>query len=136
MIQRREIGISIVLTILTCGIYGIYWFITLTDDIKRASGDESLPSGGTAFLLSLVTCGIYGIYWAYRMGKALQLAQTKTGATVVNDNSVLFLILQIFGFGIINYAIMQNTLNTLIAQNGTTDPSANNNSHNGNQNNA
>ena len=56
---------------MTCGIYGIYWFIVLTDDARLASGDQQAPSGGIAFLLTLVTCGIYGIYWAYKMGKTL-----------------------------------------------------------------
>ncbi len=113
MIQKRGIGLSILLTIVTCGIYGIFWFISLTDDIKRVSGDESLPSGGMAFLLTIVTCGIYGFYWAYKMGKALQEIQTRANIAAVSDNSVLYLILQIFGLGIVNYALMQNSLNVV-----------------------
>lgn len=31
----------------------------------------------------------------------------------VEDNSVLYLILQLVGLGIINYALMQNTLNQI-----------------------
>ncbi len=110
---ERNIATSIILTIFTCGIYGIFWFISLTDDVRNASEDSSMPSGGIAFLLTLVTCGIYGIYWAYRMGKGLAAAHQQMGDKVVSDNSVLYLILQIFGFGIINYAIMQNDLNGL-----------------------
>ncbi len=130
MIQKRDIAISIVLTIVTCGIYGIFWFISLNDDAKNASGDETLPSGGVAFLLTLVTCGIYGIYWAYKMGKTLQAAQSRAGMAVSSDNSILYLILQLFGFGIINYALMQNQLNT-IAGAGPDQQSAGNNSSNG-----
>lgn len=110
---ERNIATSIVLTIFTCGIYGIFWFISLTDDIRNASEDSSMPSGGTAFLLTLITCGIYGIYWAYRMGKGLAAVHQKMGDSVVSDNSILYLLLQIFGFGIINYAIMQNDLNNI-----------------------
>ncbi len=110
---ERNIASSIVLTIFTCGIYGIFWFISLTDDIRNASEDSTMPSGGIAFLLTLVTCGIYGIYWAYRMGKGLMAAHERMGDSVIADNSILYLILQIFGFGIINYAIMQNDLNSL-----------------------
>lgn len=115
-IRRREIAIAILLTFFTCGIYGIYWFIVLSDDVKTASKDESLPSGGVAFLLSLVTCGIYGIYWAYRMGKGIAAARQNAGLEAT-DNSVLYLVLQIFGFAIINYALIQNELNTIAAQN-------------------
>lgn len=111
---QRNIATCIILTIFTCGIYGIIWFINLTDDVKTASGDDSMPSGGIAFLLSLLTCGIYSIYWAYRMGKGIQMAKQKAGNTQVEDNSVLYLVLQIFGLGIVNYALIQNELNGIV----------------------
>lgn len=110
--KERNIAVAIILSIVTCGIYGIYWFIVLTDDARLASGDQQAPSGGIAFLLTLVTCGIYGIYWAYKMGKTLVMAKQKAGLNV-EDNSVLYLILQLFGLGIVNYALMQNELNQL-----------------------
>lgn len=69
--RERNIAVAIILTIVTCGIYGIYWFIVLTDDARLASGDQQAPSGGIAFLLTLVTCGIYGIYWHIRWVKLL-----------------------------------------------------------------
>lgn len=120
-IQQRDVALSIILTIITCGIYGVYWFIVMSDDAKTASDDDTLPSGGMAFLLTLVTCGIYGIYWAYRMGKALAMARERFGL-VATDNSVLYLILSIFGLNIINYALIQNDLNTIV-RDGSQDGS-------------
>lgn len=38
--RERNIAVAIILTIVTCGIYGIYWFIVLTDDARLASGDQ------------------------------------------------------------------------------------------------
>lgn len=111
-LPQRNIAVSILLTLVTCGIYGIYWFIVLNNDAKTASKDETLASGGVAFLLTLVTCGIYGIYWAYLMGKAVETARKNAGLEAT-DNSVLYLVLQIFGFAIINYALIQNELNTI-----------------------
>ncbi len=110
--RQRDIGVSIVLTIFTCGIYGIYWYINLNNDVKAASRDATLASGGVAFLLTLVTCGIYGIYWAYRMGKAVQVARERAGLEPT-DNSVLYLILQVIGLAIVNYALIQNEMNTI-----------------------
>lgn len=107
MIKRRDIVTSIILSIVTCGIYGIYWFISLTDDVRIVSGDERL-SGGKCFLLTLVTCGIYGIYWAYLIGKAMMQATESH-----NDNSILYLILQIFGLSIVTYCLVQTDLNTI-----------------------
>lgn len=54
-INKRNLAVSIILTIVTCGIYGIYWFIVMTDDTKNVSGDINGASGGVAFLLTLVT---------------------------------------------------------------------------------
>lgn len=112
MITKRDIAVAIILTIVTCGIYGIYWFIVLTDDVKKASDDTNFTSGGLAFLLTIITCGIYGIYWAYKMGELMKSAQTKHNLPV-KDNSVLYLILELLGFGIIAYAMIQNDLNAI-----------------------
>ena len=111
MISKRNIATSIILSIVTCGIYGIYWFISITDDVKTLSNNDS-PSGGKAFLFTILTCGIYGIYWSYIMGKSLLDIKTKRNL-VAEDNSVLYLILQIFGLGIVNYCLMQNELNII-----------------------
>ncbi len=116
--RERGIAVSIILTIVTCGIYGIYWFICITNEAEAESGDTSLSSGGIAFLLTIITCGIYGIYWAYKMGKLLMIAQEKNNLRS-EDNSVVFLILQLIGFGIINCALIQNGLNEITrAKNG------------------
>ena len=49
-INKRNLAVSIILTIVTCGIYGIYWFIVMTDDTKNVSGDINGASGGGAFM--------------------------------------------------------------------------------------
>ncbi len=46
------------------------------------------------------------------MGKAITIAKQEAGLPA-NDNSVLYLILQIFGFAIVNYALMQNEMNNI-----------------------
>ena len=115
MIQKRDIVVSILLSIVTCGIYGIYWFITLTDDASKVNDDPDF-TGVKAFLFTLVTCGIYGIYWAYKIGKEIYKANQKRGNNV-SDNSTLYVILSIFGFSIVVYCLAQNDLNTLAGNN-------------------
>ena len=112
MVQKRDIVVSIILTIVTCGIYGIYWFIVLTDETAKVTENHSL-SGGMSFLLTLVTCGIYGIYWSYKMGKITYEYSLKNNLGLA-DNSVVYLLLDVFGFGIVNYCLMQNDLNQII----------------------
>lgn len=107
--SERNIATAIILSLFTCGIYNIYWFITLTDEINSLS-DEKDTSGGVAFLLSLITCGIYGIYWSYKMGQKLYVAGRQNDKAI-GDNGVLYLVLTLFGFGIIAECLMQNDLN-------------------------
>lgn len=111
---KRSIGLSIVLSIITCGIYGIYWFITLTNESNFASGHvQDGTSGGVAFLLTLITCGIYGYYWAYKMGEKINQAKVMRNMPADSSSSIIYLVLQIFGLGIVGYALMQNELNKM-----------------------
>ena len=113
MIQKRSIPVAIILTIVTCGIYGIYWFIVMTDDaVKASNGKEYQTSGGVAFLLNLVTCGIYSLYWYFKMGKAVASAKADRNLPA-DDNSVLYLVLGLFGLGIISYCLIQSELNNM-----------------------
>lgn len=113
MITKREIVTAIILTIITCGIYGIYWFVKLNDEVNILCGDTSAPSGGTVFLLSLITCGIYEIYWSYKMGGKLDNYMAQRGE-LSSDRSIIYLLLSIFGLDIITFALMQDTVNKAI----------------------
>ena len=111
--KQRSVGIAILLTIITCGIYGIYWLIMLNDETNYVSGQDG-TSGGVVFLLTLVTCGIYGIYWCYKQGEKLNEAKMQRGIMVDTSASVIYLVLSIFGLDIIAYALMQSELNKML----------------------
>lgn len=113
LIQKREVWMVVLLSIVTCGIYGIYWFIMATEDANNISGDHK-TSGGMAFLLTIVTCGIYGIYWYWKMGQKLYQAGQRYGVAI-SDNSVMYLILSLLGFGIVAECLIQNDLNKFAA---------------------
>lgn len=110
-VKNRSIALCIVLSIITCGIYGIYWLVCLVDDLNVASGRTGDTSGGMVFLLSLVTCGIYGIYWMYKAGEKVAYIKQRSTGEVDSSSSVLYLILGILGFGIVVYALIQSELN-------------------------
>lgn len=111
VIQERNVAVAILLSIITCGIYAIYWIYKMTEEMKVASGDESL-NGVMAVLLPLVTCNIYGIYWAYKVGKDVPVAKQKVGLPG-EDRGVLFLVLELFGLSIVTYALLQCDLNEI-----------------------
>lgn len=112
MVTKRSIPMCIIYTIITCGIYVIYWFIVMTNESNELAPEVECASGGVAFLLSIITCNIYGLYWAYKMGEKLDNAKNARGMYSGNGG-ILYLVLCLFGLGIIAYALMQSDLNAL-----------------------
>ncbi len=104
--MNKNIVLSIVLSIVTCGIYGLYWMYTINDSAVRTDPVQWNTGFGMVLLLTLVTCGIYSYFWYYKMGKVF-------GSKLGNDNSVLYIILAVVGLGIVNYALIQNDINTI-----------------------
>ena len=112
-IKKRSIAVCILLTVITCGIYGIYWFIKLNDEANYLSSVPIPISGGTVFLLTIVTCGIYGLFWMYKQGEKLETARMQRNMQAGNL-AVLYLILALLSFGIISYALMQYEINSMV----------------------
>ena len=110
VLEYRDIAIAIILSIVTCGIYGIFWIISLTNDANKVSDRPTDTSGGMVILLTIITCVIYGIYWNYKMGQKIYEAGQRYNKSI-SDNSVLYLVLSLFGLQIVNYALMQSDLN-------------------------
>ena len=109
MIKERNLVVCILLTIVTCGIYGIYWMIVLNDEINAVSGRQG-TSGGMVFLFSLITCGIYSLFWLYQMGEAVERIHEQNGE-IRGSAPILYLLLGVFGLSIVSHALMQNELN-------------------------
>lgn len=79
--------------------------------MNKASGKVNDTNGGTAFLLNLVTCGIYGIYWAYKMGEKRDIVANEKASS-----NIVYLVLALFGLGIVVYGLAQDALNKAIAK--------------------
>lgn len=112
MVKQRSVGLCIVLSIITCGIYGIYWLICLNDDVNTVTGKPG-TSGGMVLVLTIVTCGIYGIYWAYKMGEKLDQARVEHGAPT-GSLAILYLVLNLFGLSIVTWALIQSEINKYV----------------------
>lgn len=110
--QQRNIVTCIILSIVTCGIYGIYWYVMINNDTLSLSGEEG-TRGGMLVLLTIVTCGIYAIYWNYKQGERIDKIVTSRGGAAGN-RAIIYLVLSIFGLSIVAWAMMQNELNQMI----------------------
>lgn len=51
--QQRSIPMYIILSIVTCGLFGLYWFIVLTDETNEVTGQTQLASGPMALILTI-----------------------------------------------------------------------------------
>ena len=115
---KRSIPLAIVLSFVTLGVYAFYWVYALTEDAHAAAGERTTASGGMVILFSIITCGIYSLYWLYKMGETIVMAKQNRGMTADTNLPIIYLVLALFGFGIISYALMQSALNDIIDHDG------------------
>jgi len=117
--KKREIVACILLSIFTCGIYAIIWFIGLVNDVNEVTKAKDAKSGGVVFLLSLLTCGIYEIVWFYKAGEQLDAYRASIGLPG-KDSSVIYLILNLIGLELVTSALLQSSLNEVFDKLGET----------------
>lgn len=77
--KKRDGLVSTIFSVITCGIYGIYFWYCYGEDVNELCAEDGkhTPNYIVAWLLSLITCGIYGIYWTYNLASRLDTAQSK-----------------------------------------------------------
>lgn len=109
MIKNRSIALCIVLSIVTCGIYGLYWMASVANDVNTITNDNG-TSGGMVILLSIITCNIYYLVWLYNAGKRLDDVRNKNGERTLNQE-ILYLLLALFGLGLISMCLIQDEIN-------------------------
>lgn len=105
-IKNRNIVTCIILTVITCGIYGIYWAIMLA---KEAVSVKDPADSGVLEIVLMLFLPFLGFFL---MEKKLTEGCAAKGIAH-NDNSILYLILGLVGLGIVDYCMMQNDLNKL-----------------------
>jgi uncharacterized protein DUF4234 len=108
--QREPVTI-LLLSLVTCGVYYLIWKYQTTEELRQASGDNSI-NPGLDLALTVLLCGIWGIYTDYRNAKKVfELAQ-RSGMQR-SDQSTIVLILDLFGLAIATPFILQGEFNAL-----------------------
>lgn len=105
----------LIFSILTCGIYYIYWTFKFNSAINRISEDNQVSSGLVILALLCFPLHIY-LFWLY--GKKLHAyKQAKHPEAIVSDQSM---VLAVFGFlfVIVSAMIAQGELNEIYAEEG------------------
>lgn len=114
--EIREPALVLVFGIITCGIYYLWWMHRSATDIQAFLGEPDL-SPGTEILLMFVTCGIYAIYWDYKYCRKIAQMRVLVGLSP-DDQSILALVLNIFGLGVVAALIEQTQLNEVWKKSG------------------
>ena len=108
-IKKRNIVTAIILSIITCGIYGIYWVIMLA---REAVSVKDPADNGLLEIILMLFISPVGFFLAEK-----KFAEGCAAKGIQHtDNSILYLILGLIGFGIVNYCMMQNDLNKIADQ--------------------
>lgn len=122
-VKERNIAVSIVLYVLTIGIYALYWIYKLHDETNALTGRKHEMHPGLVVLLCVVTFGIYQVYWAYSQGIKFREEAARRGSREADDCPTLYLVLQVASYfvgvtSIVNLALMQDRINQLLRLNG------------------
>lgn len=115
MVKQRNIALCIIFSILTCGLYFLYWQVVLVDDLNYISNEKD-TSGIGVVLLSIITCNIYWLYFVYKMGRKINAAWERKGRTIDSNNSLIYLLLSLFGLNIVTMCLMQAEANRFTAE--------------------
>ena len=116
--QERSILAYTCLSVVTCGLFAIYWAYAITSDtsaLRRTRGmTPHQNDSGNYLLLTLLTCGIY---WFYAAGDELdELEQVIAGKTAPSNWGLIYLIACLVGMAPVAVILMQLQLNSLISR--------------------
>jgi len=88
----------ILLSIITCGIYSLYWHYVIMDDLNKAANREIINP--VLFLILLIVCGPFIYYIWYTVDRNLSDISRAEG-TQYKENFILWLILSLMcGIGV------------------------------------
>lgn len=106
-IEKRNLVLWLLLTILTCGLASIVFYFLVYGDINKIDNSGRGKSPLLLMLLTIITCGIYGFYYAYVSGNIID-SQTNE-----ENTGLIALILNLFTGGIFTLLFFQYKLNKL-----------------------
>lgn len=89
----RSLLMYILLTLVTCGIYGWYFIYALARDVNAACAGDGRNTAGLIklILLNFITCGIYSWIWYYSLGNRLAFNAPRYGMNFQENGTTILL---------------------------------------------
>ena len=124
--KQRSFVTYLLLSIITCGIYSIYYWYVFTEDLNRICSEkvrDDRPSMNyiLVLLLSIVTCGIFYYFWLYQQGNCMLDASRGYGREF-HESGTTYLLWCLFGAllcgigSLYGTYLMIRNMNTLIGE--------------------
>lgn len=110
---KSNIAKDIIVTILTCGLYNLFWQYRQMKFINLIAGEEKF-SFLKWFIFLILTCGLYNFYHEYLMGCEIVILQEKCGVSRSEGLPAISIVLCVIALGIITDAIQQKEINMII----------------------
>jgi hypothetical protein len=107
-----NIVVDILFSLVTCGIYNLFWNARQFGALNAFLGEERFAFWKW-LLLSIVTCGIYNVYNEYLVGVAIVEVQRNANRPVAANLPLLCVVISIFGLSVVADAIQQHEINKL-----------------------
>lgn len=111
--EENSVGLCVLFSILTAGIYWLYWKYRLCKKIRLLNGDVSSCTGE---FICLLLVPFYSLYWYYsKGGQTLSYGANRRGI-FISSSGGLYVVLSLFGLSLIADAIIQSKLNEVANQ--------------------
>lgn len=109
--ENRSLLLYILLNIVTCGFYSLYFIHTVARDVNIACAGDGDHTAGLLkhFILSILTCGIYSIYWDYALANRTAANGQRYGYHI-QENGTNFLLWMLLGWWLcgLGYFVARN----------------------------
>ena len=124
--KQRSFVTVILFSLITCGIYWIYYCYVLTEDLNKIGSEKVRDFNPSmnyllVFLLSLVTCGIFNYFWLYQQGNRM-LDVSRSYGREFHESGTTYLLWCLFGIllcgigTLYGYSLLVRNMNTLISE--------------------
>lgn len=112
MIKQRSLLTFILLSIVTCGIYGIVFMYKYAEDVNTVCAGDGKHTQNyiVAILLSIITCGIYSFVWYYGIGNRLQENAPRYGINFSENGTTVLLWMILGSYIVIGPFVAMNIL--------------------------
>ncbi len=125
-VEKLSLISMLLLSIITLGIYGMYWITKLADIVHTLVGRRTTASGGKLIFYTLITFGIYGIVFYYNISNSLNEAKDQRnmqGDRISAGTCVFFMLVPFLGLvslywiiSAVNEIIDYDNLNEMISR--------------------